>query len=172
MSCVIGSSPNGSRAVDTRMKGWKVILPGTLALFAVLQLFNPARSNPPVIKDFLAATLPPATVSADIRAACYDCHSHETVWPFYARIAPVSWLVASDVDDGREHLNFSDWPMEPDRAAKKLDRINEVLDYHEMPPKKYTLIHANARLSEAQRKEIMDWADSAAAKIRAASTNQ
>jgi hypothetical protein len=61
---------------------------------------------------------------------------------------------------------------EADRAAKKLDRINEVLDYREMPPKKYTLIHADARLTEAQRKEIMDWTDAAAEKMRPAATNQ
>ncbi len=88
----------------------------------------------------------------------------------YSRIAPVSWLIASDVNEGREHLDFSDWPAEADRAAKKLDRINEVLDYHEMPPKKYTLIHADAQLTETQRKEIMDWTDAAANKLRAATT--
>ena len=154
------------------MKKWKWILPAALGLFAALQLFNPARTNPPVVTDFIAAAHPPVPVAAALHAACYDCHSHETIWPWYAYIAPVSWLVVSDTTEGREHLNFSDWPDEAVRAAKKMDRINEVLGYREMPPKKYTLIHADARLTEAQRKEIMDWTEAAAAKLRAASTNE
>ena len=150
----------------------KLILPAALVVFSALQWFNPARTNPPVKNDFLAATKPSAAIAASLRAACYDCHSHETLWPFYSRIAPVSWLIASDVNEGRAHVNFSDWPTEPDRAAKKLDRINEVLDYREMPPKKYTFIHAQARLTEAQRKEIMDWTAAAADKLHTALTNQ
>jgi len=134
-------------------------------------LTNPARTNPPVISDFITAARPPASVAVAIRAACYDCHSHETIWPWYSRIAPVSWLVVSDTDEGRDHLDFSDWPDEAARAAKKMDRINEVLGYREMPPKKYTLIHAAARLTETQRKEIMDWTDATAAKLRAATNN-
>jgi hypothetical protein len=153
------------------VKKWKLFLLAALGIFAALQLTNPARTNPPVKADFIAATSPPTTVIAALRAACYDCHSHETRWPWYAHIAPVSWLVVSDTTEGREHLNFSDWPAEADRAAKKLDRINEVLDYREMPPKKYTLIHADARLTDAQRKEIMDWTEAAAAKLRATTTN-
>lgn len=152
-------------------KRLKWILPGALVIFALLQLFNPARTNPPVKSDFVAAAHPPAPVAAAIRAACYDCHSYETKWPWYARVAPVSWLIASDVNDGREHLDLSDWPAGPDSAARRLDRINEALDYREMPPKKYTLIHAGARLTEAQRKEIMDWTDAAAAKLRAGAKN-
>ena len=109
------------------------ILAGGLALFAVLQLFNPPRSNPPVKTDFIAAASPPMSVAASLRAACYDCHSHETTWPLYARLAPVSWLIASDVEEGRKHLNFSEWPTETAPAAKNLDRINEVVDYREMP---------------------------------------
>jgi len=148
----------------------KWTLSAVIAVFALLQLFNPSRENPPVANDFITAAQPPASVAAAIRAACYDCHSYETRWPWYSRIAPVSWLVAADVNEGRENFDLSDWPAEPALAAKKLGRINEELDYREMPPKKYTLIHAAARLTEAQRKEIMDWTDSTAAKLRG-STN-
>jgi hypothetical protein len=130
-------------------------------LFLLLQLTNPERTNPPVVRDFIAATQPPADVAASIRAACYDCHSHETKWPLYSRIAPSSWLVVSDVNEGRQHLNLSDWPADATRAAKKLDRINEVMDYQEMPPKKYTMLHPEARLTDTQRKAIMDWTDAA-----------
>jgi hypothetical protein len=157
--------------INGMKKRLKWILLAALAAFALLQLANPPHTNPPVTTDFIAATGPPASVAASLRAACYDCHSHETRWPLYARIAPISWLIASDVNEGRQHLDFSDWPADPARAAKKLDRINEVLDYREMPPKKYTLIHADARLTEAQRREIMDWTETAAEKLRVTTNN-
>jgi hypothetical protein len=136
--------------------------------FALLQLTNPARTNPPVVHDLAATNAPPAEITALLRAACYDCHSYETKWPLYSRIAPSSWLVASDVNEGREHLNFSDWPTTDERIAKKLDRINEVLGYKEMPPKKYTLLHPEARLTDAQIKQIMDWTDAAGKSLEAA----
>jgi hypothetical protein len=139
-----------------------------LGLLVVLQLFNPAHENPAVQADFVAATHPPAAVAAGLRAACYDCHSHETRWPWYARVAPVSWLIARDVNEGRRHLNLSVWAAEPDRAARNLDRINEVIDYREMPPAKYTLLHAAARLDEAQRRQILDWTSAAADQLRGA----
>jgi hypothetical protein len=152
-------------------KKLKWVLAGGLVVFGALQLFNPSPANPPVKKDFIAAAHPPAAVAAAIRAACYDCHSYETVWPLYSRIAPVSWLIASDVNEGRKHLNFSDWPAEPNRVAKQLDRINEVVDYKEMPLKKYTLLHPAARLTEAQRKAILDWTGATADQLRAALTD-
>ena len=136
-------------------------------VFGLLQFTNPARTNPPVVNDFIATNAPAPQIAALLHAACYDCHSYETKWPLYSRIAPSSWLVVSDVNEGRERLNFSDWPVEVDRAAKKLDRINEVLDYREMPPKKYTVLHPEARLSEAQHQALLDWSDAEAKKLKA-----
>ena len=151
-----------ARSCAAIKRQWKWIPAVLLAVFGALQFTNPARTNPPVIHDLAATQPPPAQVIALLRAACYDCHSHETQWPLYSRLAPSSWLVVSDVNEGREHLDFSDWPTDPDRIAKKLDRINEVLGYKEMPPKKYTLLHPEARLTEAQIKTLMDWSDAAA----------
>jgi hypothetical protein len=154
------------------VKKWKLILLGLAGLFIILQFTNPARTNPPVQQDGLTTLQAPAGVTASLHAACYDCHSHETKWPFYARLAPASWLVVMDVNDGRKKLNLSRWPADPAQAARQLDRINEAVDDREMPPKKYTLIHADARLTDAQRKEILDWTAAAADKLRAAITNQ
>jgi len=141
-------------------------------IFLLLQLTNPSRTNPPVKRDMIAAANPPAAVAASLRAACYDCHSYETKWPIYSRIAPSSWLVVSDVNEGRQHLDLSDWPEDTARAAKKLDRINEVMDYREMPPQKYTMLHPEARLTEEQRKQVMEWTEAAAQKMRDGATNQ
>ncbi len=152
-------------------KKLKWIFGAGVVAFGLLQFTNPPRTNPPVVNNLTATNAPPPEIAALLRAACYDCHSHETKWPLYSRIAPASWLVVSDVDEGRKHLNFSKWPTDPAAIAKKLDRINEVLDYREMPPKKYTLLHPEARLTDAERKQLMDWSDAAANKLRAASTN-
>ena len=149
----------------------KIAAAALAAIFLLLQLTNPARTNPPVKRDAIAAANPPAAVAASLRAACYDCHSHETKWPFYSRIAPSSWLVVADVNEGRKNFNLSEWPEEPARAAKKLDRINEVVDSREMPPKKYTALHPEARLTEDQRKAILDWTEAAAEKFRSATNN-
>jgi hypothetical protein len=156
-------------------KNWKWILAGLGVAFALLQLANPPRSNPPVVpgQDLLAGHPPPPEIASRLRAACYDCHSHETRWPWYSRVAPVSWLVAADVKDGREELNFSEWPQDqPERAARKLKRISEEVDYRNMPPGKYTLLHPGARLTAAQREALIAWADAEAARLKAATTDQ
>lgn len=128
--------------------------------FALLQLTNPARTNPPVVSDLLAMDAPPPRVAAMLHAACYDCHSSETRWPWYSHIAPMSWLIAGDVKTGREHLNLSAWPAaDPRRAAKLLGRMSDAIASGEMPLAKYTKIHAAARLTESQRKELTDWLD-------------
>lgn len=134
-----------------------------LGLFALLQLANPARTNPPVTTDFVATLHPPAAVAADLKTACYDCHSSETTWPWYAHVAPVSWLIASDVNEGRGHLNLSDWPAnDPKRAGRRVEEMSDQVSHHYMPPSQYTLIHAGARLTDAQRKTISDWLDAQA----------
>jgi hypothetical protein len=145
----------------------KWILSACAVVFALLQFTNPARTNPPVVSDLMAKNAPPTHVAAMLHAACYDCHSSETKWPWYSHIAPVSWLIASDVNGGRDHLNLSDWPNDdPMHAAKRLEDMSEKIGYGEMPPGKYTAIHADARLTEGQRKELTDWMDAEAARLK------
>lgn len=145
----------------------KWIFVALVAAFVLLQFTNPARTNPPVEHDLMAAGVPPPRVAATLHAACYDCHSCETRWPWYSRVAPMSWQIAKDVSDGRENLNLSDWPVnDSKRAAKKLEDMSEQIGYGEMPPKKYTLIHADARLTEDQRKELTDWLDAEVARLK------
>jgi hypothetical protein len=137
-----------------------------VAGFALLQLTNPPRINPPVIHDLMASSAPPPQIATMLHAACSDCHSSETRWPWYSHIAPMSWLIASDVKEGREHLNLSDWPNDnPVRAAKRLENMSDKVGSGEMPLKKYTKIHTDARLTESQRKELTDWLDAEAARL-------
>jgi Haem-binding domain len=152
------------------MNKWKWIFGAVVVVFAGLQFTNPARTNPlvPPGGDIAARNPPPAQITALLHAACYDCHSDETVWPWYSHIAPVSWLIASDVNHGRRRVNFSQWPHDhPTWAARRLEDISEELDYHEMPPAQYTLMHPAARLTEAQREELENWADAAAKQLKA-----
>ncbi len=157
-------------------KKWKWILGAGVVVFAALQLANPARTNPPVPPggDISATNPPPPAVIALLHASCYDCHSDETVWPWYSHVAPASWLVARDVNRGRQHLNFSEWPHDhPDWAARRLGNVSDELDYREMPPAKYTMMHPTARLTDAQRQALIQWAVATAAQLKsAAAENQ
>ena len=165
------ASPVLARLGNGMKKKLKWIFGALVAVFVLLQFTNPARINPPAPPggDISAANPPPPQIAELLRAACYDCHSDETRWPWYSHFAPVSWLVVRDVNDGREWLNFSDWPRAvPETAAKRLDRISEELDYREMPPKKYTFIHAAARLTDDQRKSLIQWADQESEKLNPA----
>lgn len=138
-----------------------------LAGLVLLQMTNPPRTNPPVIGDLVAANAPPPSIAALLHAACYDCHSSETRWPWYARVAPMSWLIADDVKEGRAHSNLSDWPKDnPRRAAKRLQSMSDEISFGDMPPKKYTLIHADARLTEIQRRELTNWLNAEAARLK------
>lgn len=146
----------------------KWIIPALIVIFAALQFFNPSHANPPVVVDFIATNSPPPQIAAMLHAACYDCHSHETRWPWYSRVAPVSWLIANDVNEGRDNLDLSDWPADDlMRCAKKMGDMSEQIGFGDMPMKKYTVIHANARLTEAEKKQLMDWLDAHAAQLKA-----
>jgi hypothetical protein len=93
----------------------------------------------------------PSAASAEIaRTSCYACHSNETDWPIYSYVAPMSWLVRSDVERGRDELNFSDW--DPGDADDAMEAIEEA----SMPPDTYTLIHRDARLSGPDRITLLD----------------
>ena len=136
-----------------------------LVIFLVLaQLVRPAKTNPPVVPaNELQA---PAPVISVLQRSCNDCHSNRTAWPWYAEVAPASWLLIDDVKDGREELNFSDWmTYTARRKARKLQEVCEQLEEGEMPLKLYLPLHPDARLSDADRRMLCDWAKSERARI-------
>lgn len=129
-------------------------------VFAGLQVVPVERSNPPVAYDVPA----PDAVQAILRRACYDCHSHETRWPWYAWVAPASWLVAYDVDEARSELNFSTWrAYRPDERERLLDDLLEEIDEDHMPPWYYRLLHPSAALSAGESKTLRGWVESGGA---------
>jgi hypothetical protein len=129
------SSPMGK---ECRMRKW-IALSG-LALIVVLvaiQFIPVTTVNPPVENDI--PTSP--EVKTVLRRACYDCHSHETVWPWYSQIAPISWIIARDVQEGRAEVNFSTWNRySTQQQVKKLKESWEEVAEGEMPPWFYLAI--------------------------------
>ncbi len=108
----------------------------------------------------------PENVAILLKNACYDCHSNETVYPWYSYVAPVSWLVIHDVNEGREKINFSEWgKIKPVKKAKILEEIAEEVSGGEMPMFIYPVMHKNAKLSDDERKLIVDWANRSADKL-------
>ncbi len=118
-----------------------------IGFFIVIQFipYGHDHNNPPIVKG---PNWSDPKVKEIAKKSCFDCHSNETFWPWYSNIAPVSWLVYSDVQEGRSIMNFSDW------QGMEADEIGEVIDNNIMPPAKYLLMHPNAKLS-AEEKQIL-----------------
>jgi len=135
-------------------KIWKIFLYIGIALvgiFLIMQLipYGHNHTNPEVIQE-------PAWDSPQTRElakrACFNCHSNETVWPWYSNIAPVSWLVVSDVEEGRRYLNLSEWGV---RRNEGLGEAGEVIYNGYMPPANYLLMHPEARLTDAEKQNLV-----------------
>jgi Haem-binding domain len=134
----------------------RYLLPIATAVVAMQAVRYP-RTNPPVERDLVA----PPEVKAALRGACYDCHSNETVWPWYTAVAPASWIIHHDVEEGRRRLNFSSWvdyADDPGTLAQKLDEIARSVAAGNMAPFYYRMLHPDARLTEAQRDTLVAWA--------------
>jgi cytochrome c551/c552 len=103
----------------------------------------------------------PENISVMLKESCYDCHSNETIYPWYSNIAPVSWLVVRDIKLGRDELNFSHWESQSKiDKAKNLDKIIDEVTDENMPMPIYTIMHANAKLSDDDRQLLAKWAES------------
>ena len=137
-----------------RTRRRKVLLRAGLGLLAVavlLQLVPYGRdhTNPPVTQD---APWPAGRARELATTACYDCHSNETRWPLQSFVAPFSWMVARDVEQGRAKLNFSTWDEDNGEADDAADAVADG----SMPPRRYLLAHPDAALSDAERQVLID----------------
>ena len=139
----------------------KKILLGLLSLFILIQFFRPSRNllTTPEPDDIFSHYPASENIKAMIKTSCYDCHSNDTRYPWYAGIQPLAWWLDHHIEEGKGELNFSDFAAFNIRyKSHKLDEIMEVINEREMPLKSYLLIHSGARLTDAQRKEIVKWA--------------
>jgi hypothetical protein len=154
------------------MKKWsrwsrRIFFP-IIAIVAVMQVVRPARINPASnpSEDIQALLRVHPEVVAMFSRACNDCHSNNTVWPWYSNVAPLSWLLVKDVREGRSALNFSEWcTYDHEKQHKLLGEICEEVRGGEMPGTAYSLAHRQARLNDADRQAICSWTRTAGAGV-------
>lgn len=136
------------------MKAGMKLIGAAVATLCLMQLvpYGKNRSNPPVVRE-------PSWDRPDtrllVKRVCFDCHSNETLWPWYSKIAPISWLVYWDVVEGRKHLNFSDW-RGGSRKYEHPHEITKEVAEDEMPPLQYTLAHPEAKLDVQLKKQLIE----------------
>ncbi len=125
----------------------------TIGIFLIAIQFIPVTyTNPPIINE-------PNWDSQETRAlvsrACFDCHSNETDLPWYSNLAPASWLIYRDINEGRKEMNFSEWKMERKNVEHLAEEIEEVIREAEMPPWYYLPLHPHAKQSDAEKQMLI-----------------
>ena len=143
------------------MKILKKILIGLLVVFIAIQFYRPEKniSKENDIAAFMQETNPPEEVRTILKTTCFDCHSNNTVYPWYDNIAPVSFWLADHIEEGKSELNFSEWATYSDKKKDhKLEELYEETEKRSMPLKEYTWTHEGARLTQAQIDAVVKWA--------------
>jgi uncharacterized membrane protein len=130
----------------------KKILIALVIIFVGIQFIPVERTNPTVKSEIDA----PANVKDILKRVCYNCHSNETEWVWYTKIAPASFLAAQDVRKGRRHLNFSEWNINKETKAK--EAIWDVVREEEMPPWQYRIFHSESKLTQEEKNTLRNWA--------------
>lgn len=143
---------------------WRGALLGFFALLVGIQLIRPARGNPPVDQSHTleAVVLVPPRVESILQRSCNDCHSDLTSWPWYSNVAPVSWFVIDHVDEGRRHVNFSEWLRRDTKnpgeyTRERFQAMCKQVQTYDMPLTSYLLLHRAAKLSEGDIETICQW---------------
>lgn len=148
----------------------KIVTVVLAAGLAAAQVVNrPDLTNPPVNEAMTieAALHPPQSIMATLTRSCGDCHSNATKWPWYSHVAPMSWLVADHVLDGRRALNFSTFAdIKHEFRAGMLEELAAEVKKGDMPLPSYTVIHRDAKLNDAERAALVTWAEAAAAALK------
>jgi len=139
----------------------KVLL-GLLVGLILIQFISPERNDSEDwSNDYTTAMQVPKEVKEIIKTSCADCHSNKTEYPWYSNIAPVSWYIANHVNDGKEHLNFSEWTAyNKDQKDHIIKDLEEELEEQNMPLKSYLLIHKDAKLTQDQYNILLVWVKS------------
>ena len=155
-------------------KALKIILAALLLIFAGAQFVRPARVNPPAVAGHSLeenAQLSPEAAEV-LRRSCMDCHSNKTVWPWYSNVAPVSWMLADHVREGRDHLNFSEWTSYDRRETLGLlNAICKTAKGGVMPLNSYTLIHRDAALKPGDVSTLCLWSGGEQQRLASLSTH-
>lgn len=146
-------------------KELKIILSVLLGIALIIQFIPsdlPGNSTDNTY-NFITENEVPPEIADLLKTACYDCHSQEVKFPWYSYIAPVSWQVATDINMGREHLDFSNWhQLSKRKKIKSLGEITDEVESGNMPMSIYVLLHKEANLSSQQREQLVSWAENLA----------
>jgi len=146
----------------------KIFLIFLIIAFVVIQFFRPERTSSEAYEENHITKMMnvPDNVHQILKHSCFDCHSDHTVWPWYSNIAPVSWLVAKDVRNGRAKMNFSQWGKMPgSKREARLEAICEEIKEDGMPLKEYLYLHPEAKLSPDEKDIICRWVDTELKKL-------
>jgi Haem-binding domain len=134
---------------------------GIVAVLILIQIIQPSRTNPAVVPSrSLEAHVPvPPDVLAVMKRSCYDCHSNSTVWPWYSRVAPISWYVVRDVNVGRSHINLQNWEAQinEQEAKEHLGLVCKQVREGKMPPADYRFLHKGTDVSPEEMNSICAW---------------
>jgi hypothetical protein len=135
----------------------------------VIQFIHPAKNQSNNNTNSITTRYDvPEPVLTVLKTACFDCHSNSTVYPWYANIQPVAWWLADHVNDGKKHLNFSEFTTRKIAVQNhKLEEVIEQLKEGEMPLNSYTWIHKEANLSPEQKNLLINWAQTTMDSIKA-----
>lgn len=131
-----------------------------LLAFIVIQFFRPTKNKAEGISnnDITKIYAVPEDVQSILKTSCYDCHSNNTVYPWYAQVQPVAWWLNDHIQEGKKELNFSEFATyRLRRQYKKLEEINDQVKKGEMPLDSYLWIHKNASLSDEQKLTLANW---------------
>lgn len=142
------------------MKRKNIILLVILLVIVGIQLVRINKNNPlsDPEADFITLENPPEEVKVLLKNACYDCHSHLTVYPWYTNVAPFSWIIGKHINEGRKHLNFSTWgDYKKDKQRHKIEECVEEVKEGHMPIPNYTWMHPEAKMSEEDREKMVAW---------------
>lgn len=137
----------------------KVLIVLLVALVAI-QFFQIDKTNPDANEklDFLVMNNTSPETALQIKASCYDCHSNQSSYPTYTYVQPIGWFVKNHIDEGKEHLNFSEFGnYSAKKQAHKMEECYELIEKGEMPLSSYTIIHKEAVLDEAQQTALIEY---------------
>lgn len=135
-----------------------------VGIAAAIQLIRPDFTNPPIDETIALHTDP--KVMNILKTSCYDCHSAETKYPWYHNVAPVSWVMANNIGEGRKALDFSNWAkIDPTVKAERLKRAKQLVNNELMPKSEYRLMHKDARMNAEEKKILEEFFDSELQKL-------
>lgn len=139
-------------------KKWKNVMIIVFAVLISIQLIQPSPNQGSPANEFNMVTKPPISIDQQLRVACYDCHSNNTQYPWYAYVQPFGWLLANHISEGKKDLNFDEFGQySRRRQLSKLKSIQSSIQDGTMPLSSYTLLHPQAKFSKEKRASIIQW---------------